>query len=321
MKLFPIGLGTFPFSNVFGSTTESEVGRILHAFLDSGGNYIQTAPYYEGVDALVGRLLKKRPRSDYVISTLAVKDRDSRIRGDFEAVVGQCDDSLRHLQLEHIDIYMTSTPEGSNVAFGETVGAMEHLQRVGKIREIGVCNVTLEQLKEYNASGSIRYVQNRFSLIDQEAGRDVRAYCVDKGIGLIPYNIIEWGLLTNRILEPFQLREGDLRTSVLPVFGDDQISVLRCWARDQLQPIATKYGTSIESLAICWAITEPGVVAAPVGATRLDQLHSSMKSVDLFREPELRDDLGAAYRALVGVVETGHQLPLNDFLRNSFGKW
>lgn len=316
-----IGLGTFPFSNVFGKVTADEADAITHAFLDEGGIYIQTAPYYEGVDPLVGRILKGVSRDRFRIGTLCVKDRESRIGGSRSAVVAQCEDSLTKLGLDHIDIYLTSTPEGSDVPFAETIEAMEELRASGKISEIGVCNVTLEQLQEYNASGSVRYVQNRFSILDQEQDKDVREYCAENGIGLIPYNVIEWGLLTSKILGPLNLREGDLRTRVLPVFEEDRVSVIRSWVESWLVPLASELSTTIEGIAIGWVISQSAVSVSPVGATSRSQIRASLEARSLRGNEQLLAAVDSAYDALAESIRSKYDLSLNEFLRNSFGLW
>ena len=316
-----IGLGTFPFSNVFGKVTAGEADAITHAFLDAGGTYIQTAPYYEGVDPLVGGILKGVSRDRFRIGTLCVKDRDSRIAGSRSAVLSQCEDSLAKLGLDHIDIYLTSMPEGSDVPFGETIEAMEELRARGKIAEIGVCNVTLEQLQEYNASGSVRYVQNRFSILDQEQDRSVREYCAENGIGLIPYNVIEWGLLTSKIRGPLNLRDGDLRTRVLPVFEEEKVSVIRSWVESRLVPLASEFSTSIEAIAIGWVISQSAVAVSPVGATSRSQIRSSLEARALRGNEHLLSAVDLAYQSLAESIRSEFDLSLNEFLRNSFGLW
>lgn len=315
-----VGLGTFPFSNVFGRVSEEEASKIVHTFLAQGGRYIQTAPYYEGVDPLMGRILRGVPRDSYTFGTLCVKGRDSKVTGKYDAVIAQCEDSLRQLGLDHIDVYLTST-NAADAPFAETVQAMTDLQTQGKVREIGVCNVNRQELEEYVRGGAIRYVQNRFSLVDQEADLDVRQYCSDNQIGLVPYNVVEWGLLTSKSLTHWTLREGDLRTAVLPVFGADQMRVLGDWVRDEVLPIAERAGSTIEALAIHWVLSQPAVSFCPVGATQVAQIESSLKANDLAGRTDLVDALDRAYESLTTSVQERYGSPLNDFLRNSYGKW
>lgn len=321
MNLGHIGLGTFPFSNVFGSITSAEAEAVVHTFLDEGGRYIQTAPYYEGVDPLMGGILSKVDRGSYHLGTLCAKDRESTLSGTRAAIFRQCEDSLRHLKIDHIDLYMTSTPEVTDAKFGETISAMEDLQREGKVLEIGVCNVTLAQLLEYNAAGSVRYVQNRFSILDQEADLEVRQYCAKHGIGLVPYNVIEWGLLTSKILGPLSLREGDLRKRVLPVFSEAPVQEIQRWVQECVLPISTEHETTIEALAIGWVINQSAVTVCPVGATSRDQIKSSLRGRELLGKSEVIKRMDDAYREFEQRIQRSHGTSVNQFLRNSYGLW
>ncbi len=316
-----IGLGTFPFSNVFGQTNDAEAKAIVHRFLDQGGEYIQTAPYYNDVEALLGKILKNIPRERYFLTSLCVKDKNSILSGKRDSIFIQCDESLSRLGVDYLDLYLTSTPEAKDAPFTETIAAMVELQKQGKIREIGVCNVTLEQLKVYNVHNTVKYVQNRFSILDQEQDRDVREYCISNKIKLIPYNTIEWGILTNKILVDWVLGKGDLRKKVLPVFNQEQIGVIRSWVIKYLKPIADRNNSTIESLVLHWAISQPSIFVTPVGATKVEQIESSLKTNDLEGRYDITVEMNIAYEKLCSEIQSKYQMQLNDFLRNSYGKW
>lgn len=321
LSLHGVGLGTFPFSNVFGKVSADEAAKITRYYLNHGTGYIQTSPYYQDVEPLLGKILADVPRSSYRLATLCVKDKNSQLSGKYDAVITQCNDSRSRLGLEYIDLLMTSTPEAKDAPYAETIAAMQELKTQGKIRAIGVCNVTLEQLKEYNATGAVQYVQNRLSFIDQEADRDVRSYCVEHGIGLIPYNVIEWGLLTDKMLQEWTLRDGDLRTKVLPVFERPPKELLHEWIHEELKPIADQYQTTIEGLAISWVLQQPGVVTCPVGATTVNQIAASLDCSEITGNTEFLSKLNEAYEKLVVKVRAEHGVELNAFLKNSYGRW
>lgn len=321
LNLTGVALGTFPFSNVFGKVTTEEAEQIVKTFLEAGVGYIQTAPYYGGVDDLMGKILAKIPRDSYRLGTLCVKDRTSNISGARESIFAQCEDSLKGLGLDHLDLYLTSTPVGTDVPFSETIAAMVELKQEGKIKAIGVCNVTLKELKEYNVNGDVSYVQNRFSILDQEADRSVRQYCAEQNIRLIPYNVIEWGLLTDKALENWQLSGHDLRKQVLPVFEDEPKAVIGDWVKTYLLPIARRYNTSISALVISWVLEQSAVAAALVGATKLQHIKSSLLASNLRGDVDLMKELDSAYTEFEKSIKSRFNLEVNDFLKNSFGKW
>lgn len=321
MEIQGVGLGTFPFSHVFSSVSDRTAEKITNVFLEKGGKYIQTAPYYVGVDPLMKKILNRIPRSNYILGTLCVKNRQNAKSGKYNQIIAQCDDSLFQLGVDYIDVYLTSTPKATDAPFSETIGAMSDLKKQGKVREIGVCNVTLTQLKEYNFNGAVRYVQNRFSLIDQSSSTEFLEYCYHNNIKLIPYNVIEWGLLTNKILKHFRLKESDVRQQVLPVFKKETLSLLRQWVIDYLKPIADQNHTTIEGLSIYWALNQPSVCVCLVGATKKEQILSSLEAMNLAGRDNLVKELDEAYIALKNEVHSLYGQEINDFLRNSYGKW
>lgn len=313
-----VGLGTFPFSNVFAPVDAKTAEAIIHAFIDEGGKYIQTAPYYDGVDTLVGQILREIPRDKYYISTLCVKNREGDRVGNRQAIFEQCEDSLKHLGLEYIDIYMTSTTKATDASFSETIGAMEDLKEQGKIRHIGVTNVTLEQLMEYNASGSVTFVQNRFSYINRSMDKDFTDYCTSNSIQLVPYGVIEHGLLTSKNLKPFQLRKDDLR-HVLPEFDDERKSLLHHWVLDHVYPIAQKFNTTVEALAIWWALQQPNITIPVVGATEVTQIEESLKALQLPTDaPELLQKMDSAYSKLSEDIEARYSQSVEQYLGNVY---
>lgn len=311
-----IGLGAFPFSNVLGEVTGMGAERVVKTFLDLGGEYIQTAPYYKGVDPLMGKILKNIPREKYYFSTLCAKNRQGIRSGRYEAVIEQCDDSLQHLGIEHIDLYMTSTTK-SDVPFSETIGAMKDLQKQGKIRDIGVCNVTLAQLEEYNANGDVQYIQNRFSLICQSFEEDFISYCKLHNIEIVPYNVIERGLLTNGILKEIELREGDIRRSAA-YFREEAVKTIRNWIISQLQPIAQSTNASIEALALWWTLQQPQIARVVVGATKPEQIQSSLRAANISGSETLLNQINEAYDILIKEIRTKHSKGVNEFLGNVY---
>lgn len=321
MELGRLGLGTFPFSHVFGPTNESEIEQIIHAYFALGGKYVQTAPYYAGVDPILKRLLKNISRSEYCLGTLCVKDRKGIKDGSYSAIIEQCEDSLTELGVDYLDVLMTASAKGGGVPFSETIGAMADLKAQGKIRSIGVCNVDLDQLKEYNENGNVSFVQNRYSLIDRSLDDDFIEYCSSHNIKLIPYNVIEWGILTNRFLGGMELRETDFRLKLSKVFNDVPMCVLRHWSAKHLVPVSRKFGTSIEALAIFWVMNQRQVSTPVIGASKKNQIESSMDALRLEKGSEIIEELNNAYFIFAASVKESTGKELNEFLRNSYILW
>lgn len=321
MELGKIGLGTYPFSNVFGLIDPSDVTKIVNKYLEMGGEYIQTAPYYTSVDSLLKKTLINIPRNRYHIGTLCVKDRQGSKSGKYKSILNQCEDSLMNLGLDYLDLLMTSSAKVNDAPFIETIQALTDLKKQGKIGAIGVCNVNLEQLREYNTNGDVEFVQNRFSLLDQSMSEEFIQYCTDFGISIIPYNVIEWGILTNKILNDINLRDGDLRKKSLKIFSDQAISILHQWAIQDLKPISEKYKTSIEALVILWAFNQKQISTCIVGVSKEEQLISSMQALRLESTLEIVSDLDKSYVILTERIQDQYGKKINEFLANSYGLW
>jgi methylglyoxal reductase len=321
MLLNGVGLGTFPFAGPFSEVSDG-AAAVLDAYFEAGGHYIDTAPTYDygGVESLLGAELRKHPRERYFVNTSCgyVLDADGEkfvVSGRPEDVVADCDASLQRLGLDFIDLYISHIPD-PNVPFAETVGAMEDLRAAGKIRRIGVSNVTLDQLQEYNASGSISYVQNRFSYLNRSIDADFAAYCAEHEIGVVAYQVIERGMLTAKGNTVFPLREGDLRNAKAEFAGEVRARI-SSWVAHSLAPLAAELGVPLSALAIWWALRQPFVALCQFGATSVAQIQDSMRVLALNLPEDVADRMDQAYQRLADEVAEDHGGSVRDFLRLS----
>jgi aryl-alcohol dehydrogenase-like predicted oxidoreductase len=311
-----VGLGTFPFAGPF-SDLPSGPRPILDAYLDAGGRYIDTAPTYDygGVESFLGSALRERPRDAFFINTSCGYVLDSSgekfvVSGRPEDVIADCDASLKRLGLEYIDLYISHIPD-LNVPFAETIGAMQTLQSQGKVKQLGVSNVTLEQLREYNASGAISVVQNRFSYLNRSVEPEFAEYCTTHNVGIVAYQVIERGMLTSKGREVFPIREGDLR-NVKSEFATDVRTVISSWVRSHVLPIADELAIPLPALAIWWALQQPFVALCQFGATSVGQIQESMQVLG-FTPPEgTLERMEDAYAALVDEVAQTHGGSVRD---------
>ncbi len=219
-----VGLGTFPLVGVFNPIATIDAENLVKKFIDLGGYYFDTAPLYGNgeIEKLLGRALKDIPRENYYLCSKTVKHVDENGKlfksGKYEDVIKQIDNSLSRLKTDYIDLLMVHSPD-NDVPIEETLRAMEQLQKMGKVRELAMSNVNLDELKEYNKTGKIKYIQNRFSLINRSLSVEFEKYLLENKIYLIPYHLLEIGLLTEIAFENHQLRQGDLRATTLLEFG------------------------------------------------------------------------------------------------------
>lgn len=312
-----VGLGTFPLANVFTPTTPENAQNIIHKFIELGGYYFDTAPLYGNgeIEKLLGRSLKNIPRDKYYLGTKTVKyvDSDGRVfkSGRYDDVIKQIDNSLSRLNTNYVDLLMVHLPD-EDTPIDETLKAMEDLQKAGKVKELAVSNVSLDELVAYNTTGKIKYVQNRFSLISRSLSTEFQNYLLENNIFLIPYHLLEIGLLTNLALEDFHLREGDLREK-LPYWNSENQKVIFDWVKNSLGPIATELGVTIGQLTIAWTLSRPFVDYVVVGTTNPDYLQLNLKANDIKLDETTVSRIESAYQGLELFVKQKYNQSLQQF--------
>ncbi|HEX5829729.1 MAG TPA: aldo/keto reductase [Gemmatimonadaceae bacterium] len=275
LEVSVVGLGC----NNFGGRLDADAtAAVVHAALDAGIDFLDTADIYgKGLsEEYVGRAIRDR-RDDVVLATKFGKPMDERRRGGRPAYVRQaCDDSLRRLGVERIDLYQMHEPD-PDVPIGETLGALQELVREGKVREIGCSNFSAAQLREADAAARggprVVSVQNEYSLLHREPEQDVLPECERLGIAFIPYFPLASGLLTGKYRKgkpiPPGSRLSDTRWAQR-IHADqrlDQVEALIAFAEERRH--------SILELAISWLLTRPMVASVIAGATKPEQARAN----------------------------------------------
>jgi aryl-alcohol dehydrogenase-like predicted oxidoreductase len=308
-----LGLGTFAFSGVFSPVDSSTVGQILNTYVDNGGWYVETAPVYapNGID--LGAILKSFARDRFFIASKCVTGRDATgatVRsGKAGHLRSQCHGELKRLGVEQLDLLQLHTvPEDATA--DEAYGALQDLRSAGLVRNVGVSNVSLSQLKTFVATGPVDFVQNRFSFIHRAQHRAIESYCQDNGILLNPYQVIERGLLADN--PPPKFREGDLRNSKYEYSGD-VYHFIRSWVLSDIKPIGDAAGLSVTALALGWALVQPAIGVVPVGATSPTQVRENLAAGLLPLPHTVISDMEAAFVRLESAVRERIGLSVDEY--------
>ncbi len=312
-----IGLGTFPLVGVFNEIKIKDAENLVRHFLDNGGYYIDTAPLYGNgeMEKLLGRVLKDYPRDNFYIITKTVKhvNEEGEVfkSGKYKDVVEQMDKSLQRLQLDYVDQLMAHQPD-ENTPIDETLKAMEKLQDQGKARELSVSNVNLAELKEFNKSGKMKFVQNRFSFISRSLDNDFENYIVDNNIKLIPYHLLEIGLLTGIALDNFELRKGDLREK-LPYWDKLNQEEIFEFVRTKLAPLAKEIGITIGQLNIAWALSQKTIDFIVVGTTKEKYVDINLKANDIKLDDSALSKMEEMYQEFENMIKEKYGKSLREF--------
>jgi aryl-alcohol dehydrogenase-like predicted oxidoreductase len=274
-----VGLGC----NNFGWRVDEEATRnVVHAALDAGINFFDTADIYGNTKSedFLGRALRGRREEAVIATKFGMKVDEQRKGGRPEYVRQACEDSLRRLGTERIDLYQLHQPD-PEVPIADTLGALNQLVREGKVREIGCSNFSAQQLREAAAAtpvGAARFVsvQNEYNLLNREAEREVLPECERAGLAFLPYFPLASGLLTGKYRRgrPMPKRT---RLEAVGRFGkllsDPNLEVV-----ESLIAFSTARGHSILELAISWLASHPAVASVIAGATSPAQIKTNARA-------------------------------------------
>ncbi|MEJ2209512.1 MAG: aldo/keto reductase [Anaerolineae bacterium] len=282
-------------SGTWGPQSEADSIATVHAALDLGVDTFDTAEGYGGgeSEAVLGRALRGR-RSEAVIASKV-----SRKNLSAESVRQACEDSLRRLGTDYIDLYQIHWPSRS-VPLAETLGALEDLRAEGKIRAIGVCNFGLQDLSDLLAQRMVASNQLPYSLLWRAIEYEIRPACVDAGVGILCYSPLSQGLLAGKYRSPGEVPEGRARTRLFSSrrpqarHGESGAEEEVFRALDEIEEICQEVGQPMVSVALAWLLRQPGVTSVIAGARTPDQIRETAQAAALDLAPETAARLSAA---------------------------
>ena len=266
----------------WANVTDENSIEAIRAAADAGINFFDTAEGYgDGhSEEIVAQALEGR--DDALIAT---KVGANNLAAD--KVRTACDNSLRRLKRETIDLYQIHWPAGTwnspKVPIEETMGALVALQNEGKIRAIGVSNFNGQQIEEALQYGRIDSLQPPYSLFWRpfEFNGTVQT-CIKNEVGIICYSPLAQGLLTGKFNK--ENRPEDNRAGNALFQGEIYETALA--AIEALKPIAEKYGKDTAQLSLQWLLSQPGVTSVIVGARTADQVRDNVGAANFELAPE-----------------------------------
>lgn len=270
MNITVVGVGAFAIGGwMWGTQDDAASAGALRAALEAGVNWIDTAPIYgEGrASTVVGQVLAGLPAGQrpLVFSKFGhhLVDGTRITDGSRAQVVRDCEEELRRLGVERIDLFQLHWPAPQPVA--ETAAACADLLKAGKIRAVGVSNFDAAQLAAWRATGlPLHCVQNGFSLVKPEPGAAVLPWCADSNVGFIAYSPLFRGLLSGTWAKDKSFPAGDHRGERDEFRGPR----LARWldAVEELRAIAAEDDLTVPQLAIGWLLCHEGCTGVIVGA-------------------------------------------------------
>lgn len=289
-----------------GNGDEKESIKAIHAAIDSGINLIDTAPMYGfgASEEIVGKAISDR-RNRVVLATKCgliwheekgvfhcyTDEKHPTENGKFrisrslapEMIRYEVEQSLRRLKTDCIDLLQTHWQD-STTPITETMGALLKLKEEGKIRAIGCCNVDLDQMRQYNATGALDCDQELYSMLDREPEKELLPYANEHDMAFLAYSPLGQGLLTGKIGPDRIFSEGDQRNHKPRFSMENRQGVQKMLAL--FQPVADKHSISLSQLAIGWTIAQKGCTHALIGARTVDQALENARGGDIKLDAE-----------------------------------
>jgi len=269
LEVSAIGLGCMSMSQAYGKPDRTESERVLHRALDVGYTFLDTASIY-GLghnEKLLGETLKTR-RREFVLASKCgiIVDRDGRRGVDCrpEAVKQTCHESLERLQTDVIDLYYLHRRD-PEVPIEESVGALAELVAEGKIRHIGLSEVSSSTLRKAHCVHPITAVQSEYSLWTRDPENKILAACAELGVGFVPFSPLARAFLSGKLTSLEALEENDFRQN-MPRFRAENFQK-NLQLLDEFKTIAADNECSMAQLALAWLLAQ-GETLVPIPGTK-----------------------------------------------------
>lgn len=283
---------------IWGGTERKEAVEAIKASYDLGVTSIDTAPVYgQGAsEEIVGEAIKGIPRDKVQILTKYGMRWDTT-RGEFsfkskdtdgndmdlyryaakKSIVKECEESLKRLGTDYIDLYQIHWPD-TTTPIQETMEAIDQLIRQGKVRYAGVCNYSAELMKEAEKYITLASDQVPYSMVKRGIEKGVVPYCIETGKSILAYSPLERGLLTGKMKPGYKFAEGDHRTGI-HYFKDENLVRTNAFL-ERIKPIADGKDLTLGQLVILWTLEQPGITITLVGARNAKQSAQNAKAID-----------------------------------------
>lgn len=289
VRLSRIGLGTWAFGSTtdWGPADDAESVSAVCAALDSGINWIDTAPIYGfgHSEEVLGTALQGR-RQHVFLATKCGLVRFAKGVNHWlkpESVRGELEESLRRLKTDYIDLYQIHWPDPAT-ALADTLAELTRMKQAGKIRFIGVCNFTPELLTQACTLADIVCVQGGYSLLDTQKTRELLALTRRKRLSFVAYGALGGGILSAKYKKEPNIRRADARSYFYRFYkGENFLRSSRVVRR--VQQIAHRDGVTPAQTALGWALHTPGITAVLAGARNAAQAAENALAVNWQPQP------------------------------------
>jgi aryl-alcohol dehydrogenase-like predicted oxidoreductase len=282
---------------LWGGADSKDAVKAIETAVDHGMTTIDTAAVYGfGLsEELVGKAIKGKrdkvqiltkfgltwsgKKGEFFFSSQDNSGKDVNIYkySSKDKVISDCDRSLKRLGTDYIDLYQIHWPD-ITTPVSETMEAIEHLVKKGKIRAGAVCNYSTELMAEAGKTYPIASNQVPYSMVNRLIENDIVPYCIEKNIGILAYSPLQRGLLTGKIRPGHVFNEGDTRPGTI-YYKEPNFSRIMKMISD-LSEIAVELNVTLSQLVLNWTLRQTGITCALAGARNDIQVLDNVKAAD-----------------------------------------
>lgn len=311
LSVSAMGFGGMALTPVYGGAVDdTESLATLNHAVDVGVTFIDTANVYGSGDneRLIARLLADRRDEVTLATKFGIQANPAEraagrvaLRGD-AAYARQCiDESLQRLQTDVVDLYYLHRRD-PNIPIEETVGAMAELVIAGKVRHLGLSEVSAAELRAANAVHPIAALQSEWSIWTRDIEAVIAPAAVELGVGLVPFSPLGRGFLAGRVRSAADMGDNDFRRT-MPRFAGAALDANQSVV-DAVVAVAEEVGATPAQVALAWLryrADDLGVASVPIpGTRRAARIDENLASLSVTLTPQQVDSLGAAGDAVTG---------------------
>jgi aryl-alcohol dehydrogenase-like predicted oxidoreductase len=284
-----IGLGCMGMSDFYGTGEEQEAIKVINYALDHGINFLDTADMYGPFtnEKLVGKAIKDR-RHEVILATKFGNERspDGKflgVNGKPEYVRKACEDSLKRLGVDHIDLYYQHRVD-TDTPIEDTIGAMKQLVEEGKVRYLGMSEAAPDTIRRASKVHKITALQTEYSLWTRDPEEEILKTVRELGIGFVAYSPLGRGFLTGRWQKPEDIPEGDWRRKQPRFQGDNFYKNIELV--EKVQELAAEKNVKPGQLALAWVLAQGEDIVPIPGTKHVGYLKENIDALDI----ELSDE-------------------------------
>src|SRR5664280_45256 len=281
----------------WGGADSKDAVNAIETAVDHGMTTIDTAAVYGfGLsEELVGKAIRGKRDKVQILTKFGLtwvekkgefffasqdnsgKDLDIYKYSSKAKVISDCDQSLKRLGTDFIDLYQIHWPD-KTTPVSETMEAIEYLVKKGKIRAGAVCNYPQQLMIEAGKTYHIASNQVPYSMVNRSIENDIVPYCINNNIGILAYSPLQRGLLTGKIKHGHVFNEGDTRPSTIYYREPNFSRIMKLI--ENLSEIAAGLNVTLSQLVLNWTLRQPGITCALAGARNADQVLENVRAAD-----------------------------------------